>query len=229
MCICLSRPHHGVCWWMVPAEVAVFICIWTLPDWELRGWGKPLSLACQGERTTATLLDPCHGQNKDNSIVGIWGKAGNKAVKERTCPRLRKRWVWSRWVLGCWDGEGRNASAEGKNQVIRFFWVSDSQTFWLGIDHLMYKLMSSLKGKCHCYLQSCYAWHSLLLWPCGLDIGPIETFKAADCGFMPRASIDHAVKVLHLLGLSRHISISQNPGLEKKRKIIGLPSLFLEP
>lgn len=31
------------------------------------------------------FLDPCPRQKKGNSIVRIWGKAGNQPTKERTC------------------------------------------------------------------------------------------------------------------------------------------------
>lgn len=35
------------------------------------------------------LLGPCHRQNKDNSLVRIWGKAGSKDAKERACTQVQ--------------------------------------------------------------------------------------------------------------------------------------------
>lgn len=51
-------------------------------------WGKPLCPADRGEWTMVNLLGPWHGQNRVNSIGRIWGKAGSKDAKDRTCTQV---------------------------------------------------------------------------------------------------------------------------------------------
>lgn len=62
------------------------------------------------------LQDPCHRPKKGNSIVRIWGKAGNKATKERTCTQNQEGGE-SEADRGL-AREGRQASAKEKNSEV---------------------------------------------------------------------------------------------------------------
>lgn len=66
-----------------------------------------------------------------------------------------------------------------------------------------------------------------VVWPLAL----LRLSRWQDCEFMPQASMDHAVQILHLLRMGQIGPHQSKPRIRKKGKITGLPLLLhlLEP